>query len=126
MTATSPYLNRPLRSYSVAALERLRTKLEEALNACIAAEADDIKGYIEDALGDTALMIREQEEADEPCTAEAYARGCTCRMESVHPTMIDPPEPIIDRFCPLHGRDDPDRKRDEMLDERVTLFDEAS
>ncbi len=123
---TSPYLLRPNRTYSQVALERLRTKLDEALTACIAAEADDIKGYILDAIGDTGLLIREQEEADEPCTDEAYARGCTCRMESVYATMIDPPEPIIDRFCPLHGRDDPDRRYDEMRDERVTLFDEAS
>lgn len=44
-------------------------------------------------------------EHPEPCTAEAYRMGCTCRVPFAGPTDIDPPEPKIDQWCPLHGRD---------------------
>ena len=56
---------------------------------------------------------------------EAYAcaacRGwpeddCTCRMPVVHSTDIDPPEPILDRYCPIHGDGGPDP--DEAYDAR--------
>jgi hypothetical protein len=34
-------------------------------------------------------------------------------METVHSAMIDPPEPVVDRNCPLHGSaPDPDDARD--------------
>jgi hypothetical protein len=53
----------------------------------------------------------------EPCTDEAREQGCTCRMESVNSASIDPPEPIINEWCPVHGRD-PDwelqKRRDEL------------
>lgn len=36
-------------------------------------------------------------------------RDCTCRLESVHSASIDPPEMIVDRWCPIHGSgEDPD------------------
>jgi hypothetical protein len=54
----------------------------------------------------------------DPCTQEARDHGCTCRLSTVHSNDIDPPEPVIDRDCPLHGNaPDPDyeleRKRDD-------------
>ena len=46
--------------------------------------------------------------------------GCTCRMESVYSTMIDPPEVKVDRHCPIHGRErDPDDARDQRNDDRM-------
>jgi hypothetical protein len=41
-------------------------------------------------------------------------------MQTVHSASIDPPEPIIDGWCPLHGWRDPDaeyeasRERDRL------------
>lgn len=58
-----------------------------------------------------------QAEKPEPCTAEARTEGCTCRMESVHSASIDPPEPIVDDWCPLHGGRDPDAERDRRRDD---------
>ncbi len=43
------------------------------------------------------------DEDAEPCTSAARRAGCTCSMESVNSASIDPPEPIIERGCPLHG-----------------------
>jgi hypothetical protein len=51
----------------------------------------------------------------EPCTEEARELGCTCRMSPVHSTDIDPPEPIVDRWCPVHGRN-PDHAYEEWRD----------
>lgn len=42
----------------------------------------------------------------EPCTLSAYDHGCTCSMPCSGPTDIDPPEPRVDRDCPLHGTPD--------------------
>jgi hypothetical protein len=56
------------------------------------------------------------EEAPEPCTSAAVSAGCTCRMSSVHSASIDPPEPIVDGWCPLHGGRDPDREYEEMME----------
>lgn len=44
------------------------------------------------------------DEIPEPCTCEARAEGCTCRMEPVNSASLDPPEPIVDRGCPVHGK----------------------
>lgn len=57
------------------------------------------------------------EEPPEPCTQEARAEGCTCRMESVSSASIDPPEPIVDGWCPVHGGRDPDAERDRQRDD---------
>lgn len=47
----------------------------------------------------------------EPCTLEAFREGCTCHMPSAHTAQIDPPEPKIDKYCPLHGwAADPDEE----------------
>lgn len=49
----------------------------------------------------------------DPCTEEATRHGCTCTMSSTHSASIDPPEPVIAEWCPLHGRqDDPDARHD--------------
>jgi hypothetical protein len=56
----------------------------------------------------------------EPCTQEARNEGCTCRMSSVNSASIDPPEPVRDLNCPLHGNyaaRDPDGARDQSLDD---------
>jgi len=53
----------------------------------------------------------------EPCTEEAYIAGCTCRWSSVHPADVDPPEPVIDHWCPLHGRD-PDAAYEDYRERR--------
>lgn len=42
-----------------------------------------------------------------PCSDLARRQGCSCRME----TGVYDPEPVIDRDCPLHGRD-PDMARE--------------
>lgn len=59
----------------------------------------------------------EPEEKPEPCTAEAREEGCTCGMESVNSASIDPPEPIINPWCPVHGGRDPDAERDRQIDD---------
>lgn len=48
-------------------------------------------------------------ELPEPCTQVAYDLGCTCRMSTVNSASIDPPEPIVNEWCPVHGRD-PDQE----------------
>ena len=52
-----------------------------------------------------------QEPADET--------DCTCRLEPVTPTMINPPEMKRDKNCPVHGRD-PDYERDRDIDDKAT------
>ena len=42
----------------------------------------------------------------EPCTQDALDQGCSCSIPFAGPTDIDPPEPRIDRDCPLHGTPD--------------------
>lgn len=54
----------------------------------------------------------------EPCTAAAWIAGCSCRMETVNSASIDPPEPIVDPWCPLHGWRDPDHERDQAQEDR--------
>lgn len=56
-------------------------------------------------------------DAPEPCTSEARFCGCTCRMETVWSNSIDPPEPIIDGWCPLHGNRDADWELQQQRDE---------
>lgn len=53
----------------------------------------------------------------DPCTDEAIDDGCTCTMGYAHSASIDPPEAIIDPWCPLHGGRDPDREREQARDE---------
>jgi hypothetical protein len=52
----------------------------------------------------------------DPCTDEAYELGCTCSIPFVHSNDIDPPEPRIDPWCPVHGHRDPDRELQEQRD----------
>lgn len=57
----------------------------------------------------------------EPCTHDANYCGCTCRVPLANVTDVSPPEPRIDRECPLHGfKGDPDAERDRMIDDRLT------
>ena len=60
----------------------------------------------------------------EPCTFEAVRLGCTCRMESVNSASIDPPEPIVNPWCPLHGGRDPDAEREARRDDAIFFGDE--
>lgn len=44
---------------------------------------------------------------------------CTCRMSSVNSATIDPPEPILDRECPVHGSPrDPDAEYEAKRDDK--------
>jgi hypothetical protein len=62
--------------------------------------------------------------SDGLCAPGCPARlaDCTCRMESVNSASIDPPELILNPWCPVHGGRDPDeelqRRRDEPDDDR--------
>ncbi len=40
---------------------------------------------------------------------------CTCRLESVNSASIDPPEMIVNEWCPTHGRD-PDEELQKQRD----------
>ncbi len=53
----------------------------------------------------------------EPEDAPLFCLGCNCRMESVSSASLDPPEPIINPWCPHHGGRDPDYERDRRLEE---------
>jgi hypothetical protein len=58
------------------------------------------------------------EHVPDPCTQEARDQGCTCSMGFAHSASIDPPEPVTDRHCPLHGRaPDPDDARDQAMED---------
>lgn len=52
----------------------------------------------------------------EPCTGEARDAGCTCRLSRVWSNDIDPPEPVINEWCPIHGRD-PDWELQKLRDD---------
>ena len=41
---------------------------------------------------------------------------CTCYMETVHATDIDPPDMVRDPDCPIHGWRDPDQAYDDWRD----------
>jgi hypothetical protein len=59
------------------------------------------------------------DEVPEPCTQEAREQGCTCGMSRVYRAYIDPPEPEIDKYCPLHGcAQDPDEERERRRDDK--------
>lgn len=76
-------------------------------SAHIDALAKAIQTTVEDYLSEL--------EVPEPCTSAAFSAGCTCRMSPVNSASIDPPEPIVDRNCPLHGSyRDPDAEREEQ------------
>jgi len=61
-------------------------------------------------------------------TAEAdcvpAASECTCRMPYVPSAALEPPEPILDRYCPVHGDGGPDpdhaleARRDQIRQDR--------
>lgn len=62
----------------------------------------------------------------DPCTDESRKHGCTCTMEHSHSASIDPPEPIVDSACPLHGNaPDPDEAYERMRDDGGNPFDDG-
>lgn len=83
------------------------------------AEGCDICGLL--LLCEDCLEVHQLKHGEpaEPCTAAAQRAGCSCRMSSVNSATIDPPEPIIDAWCSLHGWRDPDRERDEKRDREM-------
>ena len=80
--------------------------------------AGDCSEYCDDCRDE-----REQIEADEAEAAEAdcvpAASECTCRTPYVSSAALEPPEPILDRYCPVHGDGgpDPDAAWDARLDQ---------
>lgn len=69
------------------------------------------------------MCVREEDPHPDPCTEAAHRLGCTCRMETSHSASIDPPEPIMDRYCPLHGNaPDPDEAYDRARDDKMMGF----
>ena len=81
-------------------------------------DADALAQVIQDAVEDWLSAEYDAKEGDlEPCTAAAQRAGCTCFMSVVHATDIDPPEPVRDRDCPIHGDCDGDDRYDLMREE---------
>ena len=46
---------------------------------------------------------------------------CLCRLTPVNVTTTDPPEWIVNRYCPIHGDGgpDPDELRDRKMDDAM-------
>lgn len=40
---------------------------------------------------------------------------CTCRWSTINSMSIDPPHKILNKWCPVHGRD-PDEEYEKMRD----------
>ncbi len=81
---------------------------------------DDLEKRIREVAGtlgfDLVLKPVEAAPQQEEDEAPLFGDGCTCRLEPVHSTMIDPPEPIIDPWCEHHGNRDPDDERDQRIE----------
>jgi hypothetical protein len=52
----------------------------------------------------------------EPDDGERDPR-CSCRIETVDSASLEPPELIIDPWCPVHGGRDPDAEYDRYRDD---------
>jgi hypothetical protein len=54
---------------------------------------------------------------------------CSCTMPYVDSATVDPPEPILDRYCPIHGDGGPDpdaaleAQREAIRDRKADLLD---
>jgi len=48
--------------------------------------------------------VDEEVDLSTPCSEASLRRGCTCMSRFPDSASLEPPEPIIDRNCPLHGR----------------------
>lgn len=95
--------------------------------------ADDAEVYAAAINSAMAANLARREDAafeaakhSDPCTEEAIKHGCSCSVPCARSTDIDPPEPRIDRNCPLHGNaPDPDAAydaaRDDAMERRVLL-----
>jgi hypothetical protein len=47
--------------------------------------------------------VYEDVELATPGSEMACRWGCTCTRRFAHSASLEPPEPRIDKFCPLHG-----------------------
>lgn len=87
------------------------------------AVANDYGQYCDDcALANDERLEREAEATD---AADSIPKAfpCTCRTPTASSAALEPPEPILDRYCPQHGDGgpDPDRAYEERRDQ--ILFD---
>ena len=48
-------------------------------------------------------------------TRRGQRAQCTCRWSSINSASIDPPHRIVDKWCPIHGRD-PDEEYQKLKD----------
>jgi hypothetical protein len=48
-----------------------------------------------------------------------FTERCTCRLETVSSASIDPPEMILDPWCPVHGTRDPDFELEQQRDDAM-------
>lgn len=46
-----------------------------------------------------------------------FLDDCTCRMSSVNSASIDPPERILNPWCPVPGGRDPDQELERQRDD---------
>lgn len=75
--------------------------------------------------------MSDDDEIPEPCTDAAMLAGCTCRMSAVHSASIDPPEPVLDIGCPVHGKYRPggvdaDDERDRRIEDLEDACNDAA
>jgi len=84
----------------------------ETINQCLA--------IIEALGGQDPLPIRAAYEEPGPHNfPDTYGcHGCECHMSSVNSATIDPPEPILNQWCPVHGRRDVDAMNDARRDDQ--------
>lgn len=78
-------------------------------------------GYDEAAISDALQGLADEDEPGPHNFPDTYGcEGCTCRMETVHSASIDPPEPILNQWCPVHGRRDVDAMNDARRDDALS------
>lgn len=108
-------------SYDTRCYDLAETFLEDWPDLNTQANRDSLAQHIQTSIEDEiSYMERLADEASEPCTEGARRAGCTCTMETVHSASIDPPEPVRNRNCPLHGNlaaRDPDYARDIAIED---------
>lgn len=94
------------------------------------AVANDYGQYCDDCSDRLDAENAAQQETDEREAEAADASDsipeafpCTCRTPTASSAALEPPEPILDRYCPQHGDGgpDPDRAYEERRDQ--ILFD---
>lgn len=80
--------------------------------------AVDCSEYCEDCRDIHAQIEADEREAQEADSIPSEA-VCSCTMPYVPSNALYPPEPILDRYCPIHGDGgpDPDRALEERRDQ---------